>query len=785
MHSGTLHRFGSYLRTKWASPRRIRFWLLVLVILYTLLGFFALPWAIQYVAESTAKEDFARDLRIESVQTNPYTLTLKINQVELDDIDNRQLLSWDRLFVDLTWSSITNKAWTFETVQLDKPVIQEERFISGETRLLRLVAELSSDQTPAIDEPAPLPALRINQLRVEGGVLRFADNLENAVDADKPTHVSLALNHVGLSIKDFELKKGTRFPVSLSGQFAQGGKLTLDGQLQLLPSLALQASADINKLALKQAEPYLRQFAEIRLNRGTLDLNGQLHTDAQQPIAFNGSAGINSLNIKDDLNDESLIGWQSLETEQLRLSLKDKQIESDPIIVKGLSGKLVIHENKTTNFGQLVIDRGAKKAQDGNTPATDNEKAQPFSIAIERIELTEGALQFADNSLPLPFSTRIHTLSGEISTLSSTSAEPAGVKLEGEVAEYGLLQVDGAVHAWDPMRQTNIHLRFHNLKIPEYSPYTVNFAGRKISGGTMDLDLDYTIKENQLDGQNNLLLNDLKLGEKMASSDAMDLPLELGIALLQDSDGVIDLTLPVTGNVGNPQFDFSKVIQQAVGNAITSVVTAPFSFLASLVGAGSEDLGQVEFLAGRADLLPPQRQRIAKLREALNQRPRLALKLAGPFNQSFDGPALKREKAITALQQRLAEQGREDADPSLTAESNEDIVEAMFSGYYPKSSLGPVQDYFTEKTDESGDETVFDALAYRNYLAGQVIAAQLVTEAELKAIANARAEAVRNALVTPDAETGIAAERVRILPPKAVDAVDGERINMQIGISAD
>jgi hypothetical protein len=785
MHSSLLRRFGGYLRTQWVSPRQIRFWLLALVIVYSLLGFFGLPWIIQYLAVTTAQEDFGRELRIESVQANPYTLTLRIDGVALDDIDNRQLLGWSRLFIDLDWSSIINRVWTFETIRFDKPIIQEERFASGETRFSRL-ATLPPDKAPAKGEPAPLPALRINDLRLEGGVLRFADNLQDttAADADKPKRVSLALQDIELSVKDFVLQKPTRFPVRLEGQFASGGMLAFDGTLQLQPTLALEGSASIDELALIQVEPYLRQFADVRLGSGTLTLSGQIHTDAQQPFAFQGTAGIDALSISEGPNDETLIGWRSLQTEQLDLRLKERQIETDSIAVEGLSGRVVIHEDQTTNFGQLVAKPPADAEDNDNAARTDEEVA-PFSITIESIELTDGALRFADYSLPLPFSTNIHSLSGAISTLSSTSTEPAQVKLEGQVAEFGLAHVEGAVHAWHPTRQTNVHLRFRNLQVPEYSPYTVNFAGRKIAGGTMDLDLDYTVKDKQLDGQNNLVLRDLKLGEKMASSDAMDLPLDLAIALLQDSDGIIELSLPVTGNVGDPEFDFNQVIRQVLGDAITSVITAPFSLLASLVGADSEDLGQIEFPQGRTNVLPPQRERIAKLREALNQRPALALELAGPFSRTFDGSALQREKAIEALRQRLAEVGREVADPSLTTETNQGMVETMFTTYYPQADLEAIQARFTEKQNASSDGMGLDALAYRNHLAERVIAAQSITDAELEAIANARASAARDALVNPNTDTGIAADRVRLLEPKEVDSVDGERIAMEIGITAD
>jgi len=301
----------------------------------------------------------------------------------------------------------------------------------------------------------------------------------------------------------------------------------------------------------------------------------------------------------------------------------------------------------------------------------------------------------------------------------------------------------------------------------------------------MDLDLDYVVKDRQLDGSNNLVLRDLKLGEKMASSDAMDLPLDLAIALLKDSDGVIDLDLPVSGNVGEPDFAFGQVIRQALNNALASVVQAPFRFLASLVGADSEDLGRIDFPEGSSNLTPPQRERVAKLREALNERPSLVLELAGPFNPSIDGPQLQREKAVGALQQRLAEADRDVTDPSLTAASSQNAVETMFTNHYPDTDLETVRERFTGTQEESSEEAGFDALSYRNHLADQVIAAQSVSDADLEALATARAETVRGTLVDEGADNSISGDRVRLLEPTKVDSGEGERITMEVGIAAD
>ncbi|WP_347329837.1 DUF748 domain-containing protein [Marinimicrobium locisalis] len=786
MQNNSLRRFGGYLRTRWASPRRIRFWLLVIVVLYTLLGFFVVPWVVHEMAVNTARENLGRELRIESVHANPYTLTLQIDELALEDTDNQLLIGWDRLFVNLSWGSLVNGAWTLQAIHLDNPIIQEERFASGETRFTRLASELSDKKASEKEGSASLPALTLDELRVKGGVLRFADNLQNGTaNANNTRQVSLALQDLSLAVENFSLEKGSRSPLHLDGRLEGGGLITFDGELQLLPTPALKGSVEIDGLALAQGEPYLRQFVNVHIDSGTLSLSGDILTQARQPFAFEGSAGVKSLNITDASNDEPLIGWKSLQAEKLHLRLAEKQLETGAIIIDSLSGRVVVHKDRTTNFSQLMVNRPAENDSDNSNKDTADKKPAPFEITLEGIELIDGALRFADHSLPLPFSKSIHRLSGQISTLSSTSAQSAEVKLEGQVGEYGLAQVEGALHAWHPTRKTNLRLRFRNLQIPEYSPYTVRFAGRKIAEGTMDLDLDYTVKSKQLDGQNNLVLHDLKLGEKMAASNAMDLPLDLAIALLENNAGVIDLDLPVSGSVGDPEFDIAQVVRQALGDAIKSVVQAPFQFLASLVGAESEELGQVEFPRGRSDLLPPERARIAKLREALNQRPALAIELSGPFSSTYDGPAVQRKKAIEALRQRLAEMDRGVAEPSLTAEDNQRAVETMFSAAYPEVDLESVRERFTKTQSDSSDTTGFDGLAYRNHLAEKVIAAQSATDVELKAIANARASAVREALVNPEEESGVDAQRVRLLEPKEVDSVEGERIALEVGISAE
>lgn len=782
MPDTSLRRFTGYLRNRWLSPRRVRFWLLVVAAAYTLLGFFVVPWIIQYVAVDTVRDRSGHELQIEAVRTNPYTLTLQVDGLALSDGDDSELLGGKKLFADLSWSSAIDRTWAFSTIRLEGLTVDEERFASGETRLTRLI-ESFSGEAPAdsAPEPGPPPAVRVEALRVEDAAFHFTDHVRDpAADPGGPEPARLSVQDVAFALDGFSLHEGERFPVQLNGRFAGGGAFAFDGRLQVLPTPALEGEARVEALALGPFEPYLQRVARAHIDSGTLSLDGTIRRHEGEPLAFQGTAGIDALRISEEPDSVPLVGWQALRTGRLDLRLGDGRLETEAIQLKGPSGRMVVHEDRTTNFGRLLVADRPAAGESEETAGT-----RPLAITIANIQVTDGSLQFADHSLPLPFSTNVQALSGEISTLSSESAEPARVALEGRVEDYGLASVGGTIHAWQPMRETNLKLTFRNLQVPEYSPYTVSFAGRKIAAGTMDLDLDYAITDRQLDGHNNLVLRDLQLGERMDAPDAMDLPLEMALALLKDDNGVVDLDLSVSGNMGEPEFDIGQVIRQALGNTLGSVVQAPFKFLASLVGSESEDLGTVEFPAGRSDLTPPMRERINTLHEALEQRPALVLELAGAFDPALDGPPLRHRSAMDELQQRLAEAGREVEDPSLSAESVRETLEMMFAEHYPDTNLEAMRARFTKTDEDSPEEETFDGLSYRNHLAERVVAAQPLADEDLEALGNARAAAVRDALMASETDRGIAASRLRLLDPTQADAGDGKRVAMEIGIAPD
>jgi outer membrane protein OmpA-like peptidoglycan-associated protein len=180
----------------------------------------------------------------------------------------------------------------------------------------------------------------------------------------------------------------------------------------------------------------------------------------------------------------------------------------------------------------------------------------------------------------------------------------------------------------------------------------MKFAGYKIADGKISLDLQYKVRNSQLEGANQIVIDKLTLGERVDSPDAFKLPLELAIAILKDSDGRIDLGLPVSGSMDDPQFSYGALIWKAFTTLLTKIVTAPFRALGSMFGISGEKLESINFDPGSDRLLPPEREKLKQVAQALSKRPQLKLSVPGQYSEAADGAALKARAVRVEIDKR-------------------------------------------------------------------------------------------------------------------------------------
>jgi hypothetical protein len=615
------------------------------------------------------------------------------------------------------------------------------------------------------------------------GVGRLA--LENAAVhiEDRTTRIPAVIDIQNASVELQQVSQdlARSLPVKARLQVKQGGAMEVGGQLALQPMKA-DLQLKLNDLALKTFSPYVNQAALLKLDAGALRLHGKLALNHAKPMKgqFQGRFSIRQLAISEEDTAVSFLAWKDVSSDTLKLTLAPNRLHIDDLRIVQPAGKFIIHEDGTMNVKRILRPQDVKTQLPAEAASVED-GSDSLQVEIERVSIDSADLEFADLTLRPQFGTHINSLSGVINGLSSDPATTAQVELDGKVDEFGSARIRGSVQPFQATDFTDLKLAFQNLEMNRLTPYSGKFAGRKIDSGKLSVDLEYKIKQRQLAGENKFVINKLKLGERVESADAMSLPLDLAIALLEDSDGLIDLDLPISGSLDDPQFSYGKIIWKAVVNVLTKIVTSPFRALGKLLGADSEKMQDVGFDPGRDELAPQEQEKLKTIAEAMSKRPSLTLNLAPAFDPVVDKAALQdlatRRDVLEEMGIKL--QADEQAGPvDLSNPKAQSAVERLLKsrteGGGSLRAVDAVKDYFRKSKPE-------DLPIYTEKLE-QLKATVVVSDAELLQLAQSRTAKMRDYLVSA---AGLDASRVAVTEAAKVNS-DGKQVSlrMELGVSA-
>ncbi len=607
----------------------------------------------------------------------------------------------------------------------------------------------ATDAEPADEQPQEFQ-LSVSRVRIDGLNARFEDRT-------LPEPGQLEVNALNLEVRELNNTPDARFPFDLDLQVASGGVITATGEVGALPEVVADAKLTVDQLALPVVQPWLAPVVRAQLNTGTLSADTTVASSAEELLSLRGQLTVDGLDVT-DANAEDLVRWKQLAVQDLIFQLTASQLEIARLTLREPFARVEIDAERQLNFAQAVIE------QPPTAEAGADEAGDPLVFRLGTSFIEDGSVDFADLSLPLRFRTEVREFGGKISALASDTRQPSELDFEGRVGKFGQAKLTGQLIALDPLAKSAVRVEFVNVNMPDLSPYTVDFAGRKIAAGKLNLDLDYRFEKSQLVGKNQIVIEKIKLGDKVDNPDALDLPLGLAVALLSDTNGVIDMKLTIEGDVDDPEFSARSIVGKALANLLVKAVTSPFRLLGGLVGGGEDvDLQNISFEPGELALSPPEEEKLTQLGAALAQRPGLELSIPGAYAAQVDTEGLAEARVDAAARAEVeAETGDSD---ELLAERAGKAYENLARERLPELSLRDLRKQF-EVQDDDPETPDFDTLAYLSEIKRQLIAAEPVSEAELQALGDARAAAVTDYLST---SAGLPPERLRAADTVAVE----------------
>ena len=674
----------------------------------------------------------------------------------------------DRLALEGGVFDLGQRLVTLTRVGFDGGHVDVVREADGEINLTQLLAPPQSGAVRRGSEEAAAKGnpwrYAVKTVELSGITTAFYDR---TVKSDGPL---LTLNPLDVLLTGVDGKSPMGFKADI--KIDAGGSVTAAGIVD--PSgPTVESRIDVTEVVLTPLQPYIDSVANLEMHSGELSSQGTLRygmKDVGAELAYDGGLNLAKLRLTEPGSKDTLLGWQALKTDQLKLRLAPNRLDVKEIKLDRPIGQLIIEEDRTVNLVQVFKTEPPAAGSPADSGTSKKAGENVFPVSIQKLRIDNGILDFADLSLTPQFGTKIHELGGVVAGISSTANSRAQVQLEGNVDADGLAKIGGEINVFDPVAFTDIDMTFQNVEMSGLTPYSGKFAGRKIDSGKLSLNLGYKIDNGKLLGDNQIVVDKLKLGQRVESPEAVNLPLDLAVALLEDAEGVIDIGLPVQGDLNDPKFSLGQLIGKTLASLITKIATAPFRVLGALVGGAAEgNFDAIVFEPGGAAVPAPEREKLKKLAVALQKRPQLKLEVQGRYSAEIDGKELKGLSVRRTVAGRLGTTLGQDEDPGPLDYGNADTtraLEAMFAERFGEPELKVLKDSLEKDKGKAAQpaqaKKVGDPGQLSKAIYGRLVNSEPLPEAVLTGLAEARARAIV-AVLTGDG--AIAPERLSSKPP--------------------
>ena len=614
------------------------------------------------------------------------TLAVAKLRARLPD-DKTTLLGAERLAIEGGAIDLASRTVTVASMRLVAPVVGIKRNARGQINLLTLLpaapARTVASNASTVDaQRAPAPAVLIESLAIERGSASFDD-------ASTPTPVSLRVDNLVLNARKLTTAKGVKIPFDLTTTFNRSGKLALAGNAVLDP-VAIDGTITASRLAVAPLAAYAGERLNLSIasaevsTRGKFKLaladnsaRGNATSAARTNVTFSGAAEVTNFAALDKITAVDFMRWKELKLGKIDVQVPAKDaplaLTVNDIAWTDFYARVIVNANGRLNLQDVLAAPGEQQsittpdAEKGGAPRSPSSAPAPVIeakspgtvvavvpqkpraegpkpiIRVGQVALVNGNVNFTDNFIKPNYTANLTQLEGAISAVASDKPEPADVMVRGRIDGDGALDVSGK---WNPLAEQlflDIAASAKDIELTRLTPYAVKYAGYAIDKGKLSMTVKYKIENGQLNAQNRLFLDQLTFGQRVESPTATKLPVLLAVALLKNSRGEIDVNLPVSGSLSDPQFSIGGVIIRVIVNLLTRAVAAPFSLIASAFGGGAEELGYIEFAPGVSDLSPASKAKLETLTKALADRPALRIDIIGRYDPASDPDGLRRD----------------------------------------------------------------------------------------------------------------------------------------------
>ncbi len=521
------------------------------------------------------------------------------------------------------------------------------------------------------------------------------------IDESAPKPVTIAVAPLNLHLKDVTSDFTKPFGVDIDGTLNRKGTFKVTGTAAIAP-LKAELRIGTKRLDLTFADPYVSSRLNAIITSANLTMDGAVGLEQDRKdflVSYKGDASLGSVRMLDKLTNDLFFRMNALNVNGIDFALGKgpPKVHVGLIALNDFYSRIILNSTGKLNLKDITAnpqeaptsltraagEPGSKGAvpvaptstptpaaapsvaaetAPGASPGAEASPAQPYQgqpmnadVELKKITLKGGKVDYTDNFIKPNYTANMTDMEGSVGAFGTKSTTPAPVSLDGKINGSSPLNIDGSINPLAPTAFVDIKAKADAVELTGVSPYTVKYTGYPIIKGTLTMDVHYLLDTGKLTADNHIFIDQLTFGDHVDSPSATNLPIRLAVSLLKNSKGQIDVRIPISGSLSDPQFSIGSIILGAFMNLIVKAATAPFSLIASAFGSvtgggAPQDLAYIEFKPGYSTLTPESQQKLDTVAKALADRTALKLNIEGRVDPKFDTDGYKEASLDHSIQ---------------------------------------------------------------------------------------------------------------------------------------
>ena len=462
----------------------------VVLLLYTLGGFFLLPYIITTYGVPKVSETIHHPVVVKEVAVNPFELSLRIAGLEIREADQTPMVGFEEFFVNFQAVSLFRLAYVFDAIRLTMPYVSLKVAPNGHLNLLDLVSPDSpSDQalpakTP--EQPGAIPAVQIGVFEIAQGIVEFRDE-------SKPRPVVIDIVPIGIVLRNFHTKPGGDNTYSFAAELGKGEVLDWKGTIALEP-IRSEGTLALSGVKIPTVFQYVQGQFNFDIPTGTIDAKVPYRFDmGPAPMDFTVSGAflhLADVGLVEKGDVDPVISIPSFGIDGVQVDLRQRKVSIASISVANASDRVWLNPDKSLNLQALFAPVESGAAVEKRVPAASAKEpakeTAPWSVAVKEVQIKNHTIRFEDRSLPSTMQAKVIVKSARSHDLAWPIKGPIPLSVDQTINDSGTFTLDGQMVV-SPF-QADFTLALKNLGLAPFEPYLEQATRVGVDDGSLDID---------------------------------------------------------------------------------------------------------------------------------------------------------------------------------------------------------------------------------------------------------------------------------------------------------